>query len=66
LADIPPKYELQRVLSRLTTLTPGDFRAVKQRYAYRPTASVAWQELVSELAAEGSYKKDTQGKAIGF
>lgn len=66
IADLPPSYELQRRLSRLATLTPGDFRAVRQRMSFRPPASVEWLELVAELENEGSYKKESQGKAIGF
>ena len=66
MADLPPSYELQRRLSRLATLTPGDFRAVRQRMSFRPPASVEWLELVAELENEGSYKKESQGKPIGF
>lgn len=66
IADLPPSYELQRRLSRLATLTPGDFRAVRQRMSFRPPATVEWLELVAELENEGSYKKESQGKPIGF
>jgi transitional endoplasmic reticulum ATPase len=64
--DLPQNEELQAQLSRLSTLTPGDFRAVKQRFSYQPAASVSWQELVAELKKEGSYKTEMRGRAIGF
>lgn len=62
----PSKRDLERALNKLTTLTPGDFRAVRQRYSYRPAASVTWQELVSELEGESSYKNESQNRVIGF
>lgn len=66
LPDLPMSNELQRALSRLTTLTPGDFRAVKQRFSYKAPGTVSWEELVSELELEGTYKKESQGRTIGF
>ncbi len=66
LGDLPPVGELDRALRRLTTLTPGDFRAVRQRYSYCPQGSVTWQELVTELEAEGGYRRESRGQRIGF
>ncbi len=66
LGDLPPAGELDRALRRLTTLTPGDFRAVRQRYSYCPQGSVSWQELVTELEAEGGYRRESRGQRIGF
>jgi AAA+ superfamily predicted ATPase len=66
LGDLPPPGELDRALRRLTTLTPGDFRAVRQRYSYCPQGSVSWQELVTELEAEGGYRRESRGQRIGF
>lgn len=66
LADVPQQDKLNRELLRLTNLTPGDFRAVRQRFSYKAPGSVLWQELVTELEVEGAYKKESRGRAIGF
>jgi len=66
LADLPQQDQLNQKLLRLTKLTPGDFRAVRQRFSYKTPGSILWQDLVTELEVEGAYKKESQGRAIGF
>lgn len=66
IADNPAFTDLEHALRSINALTPGDFRAVLQRLRFKPAGSMPWKELVQELASEGSYKKDGQGKTIGF
>jgi transitional endoplasmic reticulum ATPase len=61
-----PESELAARLNSLSKLTPGDFKAVKQRYSFRDANSVVWHELVNELASECKYKPSANAKVIGF
>lgn len=58
-----PLPEEQARISRLVSLTPGDFAAVVRQHRFRPIASPA--ALVSALEAECAVKHGTN-RAIGF
>jgi SpoVK/Ycf46/Vps4 family AAA+-type ATPase len=66
LRDEPEPRELEQKLTPLKNLTPGDFRAVRQRYSYSPAKSLAWYDLLRELEAEVSYKPSGKVRPIGF
>ncbi|MBS0617855.1 MAG: AAA family ATPase [Spirochaetes bacterium] len=66
LGEQPLGDDLNRELGRLANLTPGDFRAVRQRFLYRTGETLDWQELVRELKNEGTYKREGARRAIGF
>jgi SpoVK/Ycf46/Vps4 family AAA+-type ATPase len=59
----PPLPEEQARISRLVSLTPGDFAAVVRQHLFRPINSAA--SLISALEAECSVKNGTN-RAIGF
>jgi SpoVK/Ycf46/Vps4 family AAA+-type ATPase len=62
----PNSAEVEAMLRPLEQLTPGDFRAIRQRLSYLPPKSVAWQDLVRELEAELSCKPSAKMRQIGF
>ncbi len=66
LRDEPEPRELEQKLTPLKNLTPGDFRAIRQRYSYSPAKSLAWYDLLRELEAEVSYKPSGKVRPIGF
>ena len=66
LRDEPEPRELEQKLTPLKNLTPGDFRAIRQRYIYSPAKSLAWYDLLRELEAEVSYKPSGKVRPIGF
>jgi SpoVK/Ycf46/Vps4 family AAA+-type ATPase len=53
-------------LSRLPYLTPGDFRAVKNRNWLAPSGSLSHAKLVAELEAEQNAKLERTAKQVGF
>ena len=59
----PPLPEQHARISRLVSLTPGDFAAVVRQHRFRPITSAA--ALVSALEAECAVKLDTS-RTIGF
>ena len=58
-----PSAEIVMRLTRLATVTPGDFAAVIRQHRFRPLGSVA--AMVSALEAECALKQGTK-RAIGF
>ncbi len=58
-----PTTEIVTRLTRLSTLTPGDFAAVVRQHRFRPLRSVT--AMVSALEAECALKQGTK-RAIGF
>lgn len=65
LSEIPSECELAAVLRTIPLLTPGDFRAVRQRIRYQEQKQ-SWRQLIAELAQESKYKRSSAGNAIGF
>ena len=56
-----------RQLSLLTNLAPGDFKVVKDRFAFRPRAQVSHSALVAALAEEAEIKLRRQkNRVVGF
>lgn len=60
----PPTKSDQQELSRLTTLTPGDFSAVVRQHQFRPMANAA--KLVAALKKECEVKEGGNRIPIGF
>jgi len=60
----PPTKSDQQELSRLTTLTPGDFTAVVRQHRFRPMSNAV--ELVAALKKECEVKEDGIRIPIGF
>lgn len=61
----PDGAEIEGALQRISNLTPGDFRAVRQRLQFCERASFTWQQIIHELVSEARYK--TEGRRIrGF
>ena len=58
-----PKPDEQARISRLASLTPGDFAAVVRQHRFRPITSAA--TLITALEAECAVKHGTN-RAIGF
>ena len=59
--------ETVRVLSRLNCLTPGDFKIVRDRFAFYPKGSVSASMLIEALQQEADIKQKQSGsKTIGF
>jgi transitional endoplasmic reticulum ATPase len=56
--------EALRQISRLSTLTPGDFAAVERRHRFQPLASP--EEFVRALAEECAQKVPASRGTIGF
>jgi transitional endoplasmic reticulum ATPase len=65
LSEIPFVSELASALRTIPFLTPGDFRAVRQRIRYQEQKQ-SWRQLIAELIQESKYKKRTNAGAIGF
>lgn len=55
---LPGDLEIAGALNRVGNLTPGDFRAVRQRLQFCERASLPWMEIVDELTNEVRYKTD--------
>jgi SpoVK/Ycf46/Vps4 family AAA+-type ATPase len=56
-----------QALLRMTDLCPGDFKAVRDRFAFYPRTELNHNMLVEALAGEGKLKKLHQGrKPVGF
>jgi hypothetical protein len=47
-------------------LTPGDYRAVWNRFRFRDMELVASEEIISALRTEASFKTESQTKIAGF
>ena len=65
LSEIPADCELASALRTIPFLTPGDFRAIRQRIRYQGQKQ-SWRQLIAELAQESKYKRSSAGNAIGF
>ena len=70
LSDLPAGAPDPAILPELKTidhLTPGDFKVVRDRYAFYAKGEVDHPMLVNALKEEARIKRDHQGKtAIGF
>ena len=54
-------------LKMISSLGPGDFKIVRDRFAYQPSTSVTHADLLGTLRAEARVKKTYKGeKEIGF
>ncbi len=53
-------------IKSISNLTPGDIRAVWQRYRFTDTGTITHEKIIGELEAEVAYKKDKEMKTIGF
>jgi len=54
-------------LMQIADLSPGDFKTVRDRYAFHPSNGLKHETLVEALGEEARVKKVHQGgKAIGF
>ncbi len=47
-------------------LTPGDYRAVWNRFRFRELELVTSEEIISALRTEASFKSESQNKVAGF
>ena len=57
----------KEALMQITDLTPGDFKVVRDRYAFYPGKALNHQDLICALNEETIIKKQHRGdKAIGF
>jgi len=56
----------RRALRGLMSLAPGDFRVVRDRFAFREPDTVTHARLIEALAEEAGYKADTPRRAAGF
>ncbi len=64
IAGVALPDELKKRIMNIPNLTPGDFKAVWQKFNYMPEEGLSHDEIVSELENEVSYKSNE--KAIGF
>jgi hypothetical protein len=54
-------------LGQITHLAPGDFKIVRDRFAFYPARELSHGMLIAALAAEARIKKVHSGtKTIGF
>ncbi len=67
LAGDPFDQNVEDQLKGLSRLTPGDFKAVRDRFAFRDSSEVTHQDLVNALRQEERIKALHAGeKALGF
>ena len=55
---LPADMEIESALNRVGNLTPGDFRAVRQRLQFCERASFTWMQIIHELVSEVRYKTE--------
>jgi len=65
LHEIPDQAGLEDALNKIHDLTPGDFRAVRQRIRYQADR-VAWIKLTHELTNEARCRANSTPRTIGF
>ncbi|MFC1816067.1 AAA family ATPase [Thermodesulfobacteriota bacterium] len=57
----------QNALRKISNLTPGDFKLVRDRYSFYPRKELSHQDLIHALQEEAILKQTHRGdKAIGF
>lgn len=67
LAAKPLNKEGEEMLGKISDLTPGDFRVVRDRFAIFPQARVNHEMMIQGLREEAQIKKNQAGrKSIGF
>ena len=67
LTEHPLNESLKKILERISYLTPGDFKVVRDRYLFHPQEEITHQLLMEELEAEASLKNiHDNKKPIGF
>jgi len=68
LAGGPLDEEGKGILKRLSNLAPGDFKVVRDRYAFYPTNDIGHSLLIEALQREGEFKlpQSAAAKKIGF
>ena len=66
LSEVPDETTLKPLLRRMDDLTPGDFRAVKQRCQFAVPGKLHYSELIREIESEITLKRQTGKKVIGF
>ena len=59
--------EIMEDLKKISMLTPGDFRTVRDRFSYYPRENVSHRNMVNTLIEEVNLKQEQTGiKKIGF
>jgi len=53
-------------IKNISNLTPGDIKAVWQRYRFANDMTLTHEKIIGELETEVAYKKDKEMKTIGF
>ena len=67
LINSPIQETSTNLLSRISDLAPGDFKIVRDRYAFYPEEELCHELLIQSLAEESKIKNNQQGlKTIGF
>jgi hypothetical protein len=67
LVKSPFQESTANMLINTSNLTPGDFKIVRDRYAFYPADELCHEMLIRSLAEESSIKNAQQGrKTIGF
>jgi len=65
--DYKPLSENQILrIKSISNLTPGDIKAVWQRYQFADTGTITHDKIIGELEIEVQFKKDKDMKTIGF
>ncbi|HQH98410.1 MAG TPA: AAA family ATPase [Spirochaetota bacterium] len=59
------EHQIYRIKT-IPDLTPGDIKAVWQRYRFADTGTITNDKIIGELEIEVAYKKDKEMKTIGF
>ncbi len=65
LKDTLSNNQILRIKS-ISNLTPGDIKAVWQRYRFADDITITHDKIIGELETEVAYKKDKEMKTIGF
>jgi transitional endoplasmic reticulum ATPase len=56
----------KEAIKDISSLTPGDYRAVWNRFRYRDLKQIEAAEIISALQTEASFKSENQSKIAGF
>jgi len=59
------EHQIYRIKT-IPDLTPGDIKAVWQRYRFADSGTITHDKIIGELETEVAYKKDKEMKTIGF
>ena len=67
LITVPPDSIVMNAVKKLSGLAPGDFKSVRDRFAFRNKKDITHEAMVAALADEARLKDSHAGvKNIGF